>query len=65
MASTDSEPGTTPSEERAARTHPVKPQRLDVSELAASFAGASSPFGDDLNLPLPAADLTYRQQIGH
>ena len=64
MASND-EPGTTSSEERTARAHPAKPQRLDVSELAASFAGAPSPFGDDVNFPLPFDDLTYRTQIGH
>lgn len=30
-----------------------------VTEIVAPFAGASSPFGDDLRLPRPADDLPY------
>jgi hypothetical protein len=33
--------------------------RLPVSELAAEQPGASSPFGDDIRLPLPVELLTY------
>ncbi|HEU4348200.1 MAG TPA: hypothetical protein VFR35_10470 [Actinoplanes sp.] len=43
----------------ADRSRTTKPGRLAVSELAASFAGSPSPFGDDLTLPLPPEDLTY------
>lgn len=43
----------------ADRARTTKPGRLAVSEIAASFAGSPSPFGDDLALPLPAEDLTY------
>jgi hypothetical protein len=34
--------------------------RLPVSELLFHRAGAASPFGDDLQFPLPAGVLTYR-----
>ena len=34
--------------------------RLPVSELLFDRAGAASPFGDDLQFPLPAGALTYR-----
>ena len=34
--------------------------RLPVSELLFHRAGAASPFGDDLQFPLPAGALTYR-----
>ena len=30
-----------------------------VSELAAPAPGASSPFGDDMELPLPVEELGY------
>jgi hypothetical protein len=33
--------------------------RLPLSEFAFALAGASSPFGDDLSLPLPPSELTY------
>jgi hypothetical protein len=33
--------------------------RLPVSELAYDRAGAASPFGDDLQFPLPVGELTY------
>ena len=60
-------------EDRAARTalvaakQPVVPAgayvvvegRLPISEFAADRAGAMSPFGDDLHLPLAVARLTY------
>ena len=61
------------SEDRAARTaaaaekRPVVPAgayvmvegRLPVSEFAADRPGASSPFGDDIRLPLSVERLTY------
>lgn len=66
MASNDNETRTTPSAESASgRAHTAKPERLAVSELAASFAGSPSPFGDDVTFPLPFDDLTYRPQVDH
>ena len=35
--------------------------RLPVSELLFHRAGAASPFGDDLQFPLPAGALNYHQ----
>ena len=37
----------------------VKPGRLPVSEFAFDRAGAASPFGDDVRLPLAAETLSY------
>jgi hypothetical protein len=36
--------------------------RLPVSELLFHRAGAASPFGDDLQFPLPAGALNYNHQ---
>ena len=61
------------SEDQAARTAAVADQRpivptgayvlvegrLPVSEFAADRPGATSPFGDDMRLPLPVERLTY------
>ncbi len=33
--------------------------RLPVTEFAFNRAGAASPFGDDINFPLPTEQLTY------
>ncbi len=33
--------------------------RLPVSEFAADRPGATSPFGDDIRLPMPVERLTY------
>jgi hypothetical protein len=33
--------------------------KLPLSEFAFALAGASSPFGDDLSLPLPPSELSY------
>jgi hypothetical protein len=44
---------------RRMRSRPVKPGRLPVSEFAFDRAGAGSPFGDDLVLPLPVEHLRY------
>ena len=65
MAPDDSKAGTGASEGTSGRTgadrsRTTKPGHLAVSELAASFAGSPSPFGDDLTFPLPAEELTYR-----
>ncbi len=37
----------------------AKAREHAVTEIAAPFAGANSPFGDDLVLPLPAEKLGY------
>ncbi len=40
---------------------PVGPDgRLDIAELASDRAAASSPFGDDVEFPLPPESLTYQ-----
>ena len=47
------------------KTKSVQPFLIDqdavfhVSELAANSAGGMSPFGDDINLPLPVSQLRY------
>jgi hypothetical protein len=43
---------------RTRETHWETPDTA-VSELAAPAPGASSPFGDDLELPLPLETLHY------
>jgi hypothetical protein len=45
--------------EPRSRAKVVKPGRMPVSEFAFDRAGAGSPFGDDLVLPMPAEQLTY------
>jgi len=42
-----------------ARAKIIPDSRLAVSEFAADRPGASSPFGDDIRLPLPVDRLTY------
>ena len=50
-----------------AEKRPVVPSRarivaegkLPVSEFAFDRMGAASPFGDDMNLPMPSERLTY------
>jgi succinate dehydrogenase / fumarate reductase iron-sulfur subunit len=42
------------------RARVVKPGRLPVSEFAFDRAGAASPFGDDVTLPVPTDRLTYQ-----
>jgi succinate dehydrogenase / fumarate reductase iron-sulfur subunit len=42
------------------RTQIVPEGRIPVSEFAAEVQGGLSPFGDDVQLPLPADALTYR-----
>jgi succinate dehydrogenase / fumarate reductase iron-sulfur subunit len=41
------------------RAYVVPEGRLPISEFATDRAGAPSPFGDDLKLPLPIERLTY------
>jgi succinate dehydrogenase / fumarate reductase iron-sulfur subunit len=38
--------------------------RLPVNEFLFNRAGAPSPFGDDLQFPLPSGALTYRHPLG-
>jgi succinate dehydrogenase / fumarate reductase iron-sulfur subunit len=45
--------------ERVNRAHVVSTGRLPVSEFAFDRAGAASPFGDDVRLPLPLEMITY------
>ena len=40
--------------------HRVGEGRLPVTEILFDRAGAASPFGDDLTLPLPPESLAYR-----
>jgi hypothetical protein len=42
------------------RTHIVPEGRIPVSEFAAEVQGGLSPFGDDVQLPLPAEAISYR-----
>lgn len=35
------------------------PREHVITEITAPFAGASSPYGDDLILPMPAEKLNY------
>ena len=41
------------------RARIVAPGRLPVSEFAFDRAGAASPFGDDVRLPMPVSQLSY------
>jgi hypothetical protein len=45
---------------RRTRSRPVKPGRLPVSEFAFDRAGAASPFGDDIEFPVPPEQLDYQ-----
>lgn len=38
-------------------TESAKSERLPVSEFLGVYQGANSPFGDDLEFPLPAEQL--------
>jgi hypothetical protein len=62
MASVEKLPGTSvqvgePSE--AVRSRPVKAGRLPISEMAYDRPAAPSPFGDDVEFPLPVEELSY------
>jgi hypothetical protein len=41
------------------RSRSPKPGHLVVSELASDRPAAPSPFGDDVEFPLPLEELTY------
>jgi len=42
------------------RTQVVPEGRIPVSEFAAEVQGGLSPFGEDIELPLPAEAIVYR-----
>jgi len=46
--------------ERQSRAHVVPEGRVPVSEFAAEVQGGLSPFGEDVQLPLPADEIVYR-----
>ena len=48
-----------PSGRMSARSRPVHPGRLPVSELAYDRPAAPSPFGDDVEFPMPVEELRY------
>jgi succinate dehydrogenase / fumarate reductase iron-sulfur subunit len=45
--------------ERKPRSKPVQPGHMPVSEFAFDRPGAGSPFGDDIEFPIPVERLTY------
>jgi hypothetical protein len=53
------EPDVTPG-----RGYVVKDGRLPVNEALFDRAGAPSPFGDDIVLPLSASELSYVHPLG-
>jgi succinate dehydrogenase / fumarate reductase iron-sulfur subunit len=53
------EPGASAKRPKKSRAKVVKPGRLPVSELAFDRPGAGSPFGDDIEFPVPVERLTY------
>jgi hypothetical protein len=60
----DKLPGTSvtvgePSPQVVARSRSVKTGHLPVSELAFDRPAAPSPFGEDIEFPLPIEDLRY------
>jgi hypothetical protein len=58
---TRSMPGATPRLPELYQSFPVEADRaFHVSEFAADLAGAMSPFGDDIQLPLPLDRINYR-----
>jgi succinate dehydrogenase / fumarate reductase iron-sulfur subunit len=49
-----------------ARSKVVKPGHMPVSEVAFDRPGAGSPFGDDIEFPVPPERLTYEHPTdGH
>lgn len=63
MASSASSDRAGASEQRS-RSHVVKAGRLPVTEFAFDRAGAASPFGDDIQFPLPLSQITYTTGAG-
>ena len=43
----------------ASRVRPIREGYLPLTEATLDRAGACSPFGDELTLPLPVSKLTY------
>ena len=65
MAATSSDRSSSRSSDRSSerehgRTQIVPAGRVPVSEFAAEVQGGLSPFGDDVQLPLPAELIGYR-----
>jgi succinate dehydrogenase / fumarate reductase iron-sulfur subunit len=48
-------------ERAAGGRHARAEERLPVTEVTFSMAGAASPFGDDVDFPLPVDRLLYEQ----
>lgn len=49
-----------PPDPERGRTQVVEAGRIPVSEFAAEVQGGLSPFGEDVQLPLPADAIEYR-----
>jgi hypothetical protein len=65
MAS-EPEPGASAGRPAKSRSKVVKPGRMPVSEVAFDRPGAGSPFGDDIEFPVPPERLTYEHPAdGH
>lgn len=47
------------SETRRSKNKTVKEGHLPIAELHSPLSAAGSPFGDDLNFPLPVEQLNY------
>lgn len=47
------------SQTRRSKIKPVKDGHLPITELTSPMSAAGSPFGDDLNFPLPNEQLNY------
>ncbi|MGH3662588.1 MAG: hypothetical protein ACRDT8_06695 [Micromonosporaceae bacterium] len=47
-------------ETRGSKNQTVKEGRMPVSEFLFDRAGAGSPYGEDLEFPLPVKTLAYR-----
>ena len=57
-------PGATPRLPELYQSYPGGPDAdFHVSELAADLAGAMSPFGQDVEFPLPLERLSYEHPI--
>jgi hypothetical protein len=50
----------TPRDPEHGRTQLVPEGRIPVSEFAAEVQGGLSPFGEDIQLPLPAESIGYQ-----
>ena len=59
MGAEDKMPGTEVAADQTSRARSPKPGHLTVAELVSDRAAAPSPFGDDLEFPLPVEELTY------